>query len=100
MVNNGLPLEFIGRGESAGDIFVQKLVSPQGFLYERTLDNGFICYEVFKAVKLNTCNKIEGVKNFFRYPTATVFGKWAWSYTNLDKAIDKLRSFSKGGQND
>ncbi len=73
---------FVGRGEVKGHIFTQLSRTDRAFLYEVNTGNG-IYYEVFKK-------KINHRYGCVSYPTSKAFGFWAWSYSNLEKAIAKI----------
>lgn len=80
-----LPKEFFGRGEVKGYKFTQIQVTNKGFLYEVTSDDTLPHYEVFNR-------KINEWYNCESYPTSKSFGKWAWTFSNKEKAIEKLNS--------
>lgn len=74
--------EFIGRGEVKGFIFTQIKKSNKAYIYKVDCD-GCEHYEVFKHRQNNHFNCIS-------YPKTASFGLWAWTYKNLDLAIDKF----------
>ena len=80
-----LKKKFIGKGQEVrGFEFRQLSVTDRGFLYEvKNYDS--IYYEVFKK-RINTRF------NNISYPGSASFGKWAWTYQDYDKAIQKLNS--------
>jgi len=81
-----LKKEFIGTGQVRGDKFTQIRCTNRAYLYE--VNTGYsIYYEVFKY-KEN--------KRFccVSYPTANSFGVWAWTYSTLDKALEKFNDLN------
>ena len=86
MVNNPLPINFIGRGEVRGYHFTQISRTDRAFIYEVDAGNSK-CYEVFKKV-IN--KRFGGVS----YPTSKAFGIWAWTYMSLDKAEKKFNELN------
>lgn len=74
-----LPLSFYGKGEVRGFFFTYLKSSPKGYLYS-VMSEGCVWYEVFRR----KINQYGGVS----YPKAKSFGKWAWSTTSLDKALE------------
>lgn len=81
-----LPLEFKGSGEVRGFFFTQVRSTGRGFLYS-VMFCGEIWYEVFER-------KINSQYGTVSYPKSKSFGKWAWSYMSLDKALNKLESLN------
>jgi hypothetical protein len=79
-----LPLEFMGKGEVKSMFFTQLRGSDKGFLYS-VMNMGSVHYEVFER-KVNS--QYGGVS----YPRSKSFGKWAWSYYSLDRALLKFTS--------
>ena len=79
----GLPQEFVGQGEVRGFFFTQVQATNKGFIYS-VMSGGEVWYEVFRR----KINQFGGVS----YPKSKSFGKWAWSYMSLEKAMNKLRS--------
>jgi hypothetical protein len=77
-----LKKEFVGKGQVKGFVFTQLEKSTYGYVYKvNTGDNIF--YEVL-------CHKENKRYNCVSYPTNKAFGVWAWAYSNLEKAINKL----------
>jgi len=76
---------FSGRGQVSGYVFNQIRATEWGFVYE-VKGSGTIHYEVFKRFE-NT------LYNCISYPTDKAFGKWAWTCTTLERALQKLDSF-------
>ena len=75
--------------------FIQLVETETAYLYKREIGK-YVDYEVFlkkvsyqlkrigdKVVKLDTKQE--------SYPKAPSFGKWAWSFNNIDRAYAKLR---------
>ena len=77
---------FVGIGQVKGYIFNQIRATKWGFLYEVS-EGGLIHYEVFKR-RENT------MYDCISYPTDKAFGKWAWTFMDLDNAIEKLNYLS------
>ena len=78
---------FIGKGEVKGNLFTQIKQSNKAYIYK--VDTGCsIYYEVFKKkVKTNSVRHC--------YPTSKAFGLWAWTYHDLDKAVNKFNQLNK-----
>lgn len=75
---------FTGRGEVRGFEFVRLNGNKQGFLYKVSYyDTSW--YEVFLA-------KWSQRFGDYAYPGSKSFGRWAWSYTCLGKALNKFNS--------
>ena len=87
---------FVGIGEVKGRIFNQISSTASAYLYEINT-GGTKYYEVFKrrsnAILLNF-EKREYSKHIFkeRYPKSNDFGVWAWTFTDLKVATEKLES--------
>lgn len=77
-----LALEFKGSGEVGGFMFSQVAKTDKGYVY-KVSSGGEIWYEVFQRV----INEQYGTVS---YPRSKSFGKWAWWYKSLDKALNKL----------
>lgn len=77
-----LEREFVGKGQVKGFIFTQLKKSEYAYLYRVNLENSHH-FEVFKR-KVNT------QYNCVSYPSDKAFGIWAWTYKNIDKALDKF----------
>lgn len=78
-----LPTEFKGIGEVRGFFFTQIRATERGYLYSVKYC-GAVWYEVFQR----KVNQFDGVS----YPKSKSFGKWAWSYMSLERALNKLDS--------
>lgn len=78
-----LPAEFVGKGEVRGFFFTQVRATDKGFIYS-VMSGGQVWYEVFRR----KVNQFGGVS----YPKSKSFGKWAWWYKSLEKALNKLES--------
>ena len=74
--------QFIGIGQVRGFEFTQIEKSSFGYIYAVNTGNN-THYEVFKHVE-NTLYKTVS------YPSNKSFGKWAWTYSTLQKAEDKF----------
>lgn len=77
--------QFSGTGEVRGYDFGLICKTNQGFLYEVRLSGIITHYEVFHRKTNNRWACIS-------YPTSKAFGIWAWSYSCLEKAQQKLNS--------
>ena len=80
-----LKKEFDGRGQVKGFRFTQIKKESYGYIYE-VGNNGSKHYEVFKHIENTQFDCVS-------YPTNKAFGIWAWTYFNLDDAIQKLDTF-------
>ena len=87
-----LKREFIGRAEVKGFRFTQIVKAEKACLY-RVQFNDKMYWEVFK-IKVDTIPLSDQL--YERYPTATAFGKWAWSFRSCKKAFAKLRELEFG----
>ena len=76
-----LQTEFTGRGEVKGFIFTQIKKSDKAYIYKVDCD-GCLHYEVFKHKENKQFECIS-------YPKTASFGLWAWTYKDLDLAIEK-----------
>lgn len=77
---------FIGKGEVRGMVFKCIIANPQAFIYK--VDNqGSEYYEVF-------LHKIDARFGQVRYPRSKAFGVWAWSFTDLNRAMAKFNEIS------
>lgn len=77
-----MQLEFIGKGEVRGFSFKQLASSEKGFVYEVSVSPGIFHYEVFLK-KINQFGSMS-------YPKSKSFGRWAWSFCNIDRARAKF----------
>ncbi len=88
-----LKKEFLGIGEVKGYQFSQICKTSQAFIYEVSYGEGKH-YEVFKR-------RVNGRFGCVSYPSSKGFGIWAWTYSTLDKAIEKFNQLNgKEAQND
>lgn len=80
-----LPIDFIGNGEVKGFQFRQMKRSQNAALYE--VQTQGIHYEVFeiRVLKIPKTNEL-----YEAYPKANSFGKWAWTYSDYKKAVEKF----------
>lgn len=62
--------------------FIQLVETETAYLYKREIGS-YVDYEVFKK-------KVSKPTGKEMYPRATAFGKWAWSFKDIDKAYSKL----------
>ncbi len=91
-----LEKEFVGVGEVKGFLFRQIMQSETAYLYEVN-DEGSFHYEVFKRVEKQASQAMRDnvLINFsakVSYPSAKSFGTTAWTYRNLDTAIEKFKT--------
>lgn len=88
--------QFIGKGAVKGMVFSLLQETSNGFLYS-VEDEGRVHYEVFKRVErpklLDWDTKEISEEKYPVYPRTEDFGKWAWSYSSLEKAVSRLQSF-------
>jgi hypothetical protein len=84
-----LKKEFLGIGEVKGYQFSQIYKTSQAFIYEVSYGEGKH-YEVFKK-------RINSRFGCVSYPTSKGFGIWAWTYSTLDKAIEKFNQLEQKG---
>ena len=96
-----LPEEFLGTGEVKGDVFHIKHRSEHALMYERVnIETGVLLYEVFQR-KFNKPSETirQGVKVVIQegefYPKQDAFGRWAWCFSNYDKAIKKFNELTE-----
>lgn len=81
-----LEKSFSGRGEVKGYEFNQIRATDKAFLYEVSCD-GRKHYEVFKK-------RINALYGNVSYPSSKGFGKWAWTYNSLNKALLKFKDLN------
>jgi hypothetical protein len=82
-----LPLQFIGKGDVKGHQFQQLKKSDKAYLYQKTIPEGVVYYEVFKR-KIN--RRFKSVS----YPRTEHFSIWAWTYMDYKQALDKFNALS------
>lgn len=86
--------EFIGGGEVRDFKFVRIMFTEHANMYQVTPPDAKCHYEVFKVKFAPVCidfeNRIYSEDEFKQiYPKAKDFGKWAWTYNDYEKAIEK-----------
>ncbi len=82
-----LQQQFTGKGEVKGFEFTQIQQSKKAYIYK--VDTRCSThYEVFKKKA-----KTNSVRHC--YPTSKAFGLWAWTYHDLDKAVNKFNQLNK-----
>lgn len=86
-VSKQLQKTFIGRGEVRGMVFMLHNANPRAFIY-RVDNQGSEHYEVF-------LRKIDARFGQVSYPHSKSFGVWAWSFTDLGRAMAKFEVISK-----
>lgn len=98
-----LPLEFEGKGEVKGFLFTQVKKTDDFYIY-RVNSGSKIYFEIFKRIAVAKCiDPVEHVysENEFKeiYPKANNFGFWAWTYSELCKAENKLNELTNKQKN-
>lgn len=93
-----LPKTFTGTGEVKGFLFNQLEETSQAYLYE-VIDNGRKHFEVFVKKVVPLCvdfeNRVYSETEFKEsYPKSGVFGLYAWTYNEMEKAKEKLNEIS------
>lgn len=74
--------DFKGLGQIKGYSFQEEKKSQYAYIYSVKNDiTGVIHYEVFKRVENTRFNCVS-------YPGKSSFGLWAWTTSNLDRAIE------------
>jgi hypothetical protein len=90
-----LPGTFTGKGEVKGFLFEKINESEKGYIYSVKDREKTQWYEVFKK-KLSGENpqyvKAKTGNMFERYPKAKSFGYWAWTFKDLNKAVEKFNT--------
>ena len=89
-----LDYTFTGKGEVKGFTFNQLHKCKNAYLYEVT-DGINTHYELFRRKISAKCidfdRKIYSETDFKEiYPKSKDFGKWAWCYSDIKKAIEKF----------
>ena len=74
--------------------FIQLEETDNAYLYKREIGS-YVDYEVFKKKVINKIKWVDGKivkleQKKETYPKATSFGKWAWSFNDINKAYHKL----------
>ena len=98
-----LQKQFIGKGTMKGFQFTQLLASDKAYLYQINVNDTLIYYEVFKAriAKGRTLifdNREVIYEEHIKYPSDEDFGKFAWCYNCLDKAIVKFNKINSSDE--
>ena len=75
--------------------FIQLEETENAYLYKREIGS-YVDYEVFLKKVGKSAKTIDGKITVVdimkeKYPRASAFGKWAWSFKNIDRAYQKLR---------
>ena len=87
-----LKKEFTGTGEVKNFRFTQIAYSNCAYLYLITAADGTIHFEVF-GLKFRKPHPKYGDLSFDfieKYPKGEDFGKWAWTYKDLESAYQKF----------
>lgn len=87
---------FIGTGEVKDFVFTLLKRNEFGYIYKIEHAN-VLYYEVFKRKLTPICidfeRRIYSENDFkVKYPKAKDFGKWAWTFNSLEKALDKFNT--------
>jgi hypothetical protein len=95
---NLLDKEFTGKGEVLNMRFLQLYMSEKAYIYQ--VADKHPHYEVFERKTTPLCidfkNKIYSETEFKEYyPNSKSFGVWAWTFNDLNKAIEKFNEISK-----
>ena len=89
--------EFIGTSDVKDFKFTKLDSTDKGFLYSVDPGEGNIHYEVFVKKLVPICidfeNRVYSDTDFkCVYPKSEDFGKWAFTYSDYGKAVEKLKS--------
>ena len=76
--------------------FIQLEETENAYLYKREIGEKYVDYEVFYKKVGKSATTVDGKVKALdimkeKYPRANDFGKWAWSFKNIDRAYAKLR---------
>lgn len=76
--------------------FIQLEETETAYLYKREIGEKYVDYEVFLKKVVNKTTRIDGKTVMLEqkkesYPRANAFGKWAWSFKDINRAYKKLR---------
>ena len=98
METEKLPVEFISGGECSGFKFTLVDQTDAGYIYSVDSD-GHIYYEVFRRKQVPICidfeRRIYSETQFKEtYPKSNAFGVWAWTFPNLERAIQRLNEIT------
>ncbi len=98
MKTDYLEKSFIGVGEVGNMQFLQLYKSEKAYIYRVGIDNYH--FEVFERKTVPICidfeKKIYSETEFKEiYPNSKNFGIWAWTFNDLDKAIEKFNNIAK-----
>jgi hypothetical protein len=93
-----LEKEFIGKGEVKNINFLQLYSNENAYLYKACIHSYY--FEVFERKNVPICkdfeNDIYSDTEFKEiYPKTKDFGKWAWTFVSLSKALKKLNELNK-----
>ena len=61
--------------------------NEKAYIYSQSLNGKIIAYEVFE-------HKVNQYYNCVSFPTSNAFGVWAWTYHNLQDAVNKYNQIS------
>ena len=84
-----------------GYIYKQLKRTDKAALYSQSVaddrDSKFEAFEVFK-IKIGKAKIVFGVElpEKEKFPSDEDFGKWAWTYTDYHKAIDRFNKIENG----
>lgn len=89
--------EFDGIGEMKGFKFQFLSIGSGKYMYKVTSSEGNVHYEVFNIKTVPICidfeKRIYSETDFKEvYPKAKDFGIWAWTFRDIEKAAEKMKS--------
>ena len=92
-----LEYKFIGSGEVGGFKFTQLNSNDKAYMYKVETEDNNIHYEIFLKKLSPICidfeKRIYSETEFKEiYPSAKVFGIWAWNINDYKEAIKKFES--------
>lgn len=88
-----------------GYIYTQLKRGERGAIYEQIFeelgDSTCVGYEVFK-IRIGKSKVVFGVElpEKEKFPSDEDFGKWAWTYRDLNKAMEKYNQIENGSVDD
>lgn len=88
-----------------GYIYKQLKRTDKAAMYSQSdvedLEADFRAFEVFK-IKIGKAKIVFGVElpEKEKFPSDEDFGKWAWTYTDYEKAIDRFNKIENGIEDD
>lgn len=74
-----------------GFAYTQVLRNGKAYIYMQRVAENCLYYEVFlRRVSLERILKGKTLPSKIKFPHDEAFGKWAWTFPNLDKALNKF----------